>query len=76
MNKESDEFKVWGEAFKLRDKHKDNPELFTDKGFNQMMEDTNSLYEKYKNEPSALHLCHAIREICNDEWRKKFKKEG
>lgn len=76
MDKNSDEFKIWGEAYKLRDKYKDNPDLFTEKGFKQMVDDTSALYEKYKTEPSALYLCHAIREMCNDDWHKKFGKEN
>jgi len=80
IDKNSGEFKVWGEAYKLRDKYKDNPDLFTEKGFEQMVQDTSDLYNRYKDtdgDLSAMYLSMAIREMCNDEWHKKFgRKEG
>lgn len=76
IDKQSEEFKVWGEAFKLRDKWKNNPDLFTDNGFKQMTKDTTDLYGKYKKtdgEQSALYLCMAIREMCNEDWKNHFR---
>lgn len=75
IDKNSGEFKVWGEAYKLRDKYKDNPDLFTEKGFEQMVQDTSDLYNRYKDtdgELSAMYLSMAIREMCNEEWHNKF----
>lgn len=78
IDKQSEEFKVWGEAFKLRDKWKNNPDLFTDNGFKQMTKDTADLYGKYKNtsgDQAALYLCMAIREMCNEDVKNKKRLE-
>lgn len=74
IDKSSEEFKVWGEAFKVRDKWKNNPDLFTDEGFKKMKDETSELYSKYKNtsgDQAALYLCMAIREMCNEDWKNK-----